>query len=200
MLPGAGERQRCLCYTRGAAGSSFVPSSPFCPGKSVLARWRQREVRCPCLRGEGYQRELSGNVICKLLLPRRELQSVFGRTSATQAFGQLLPITSSLVGAHLDRSLSRSLLGSSRHDITLQKAWDCFANVSEFSGRGAEGEVAGALPQTLADTDNSCTELKVLADWWCQSGTGNTIYSPVSICVQQRLQNNGPDSVVCQKE
>lgn len=158
-----------------------------------------REVRCPCLRGQGYQRELSGDVICKLLLPRRELQSVFVCTSATQAYGQLLPITSSLVGAHLDRSLSRSLLGSSRHNISLQKVWDCFANVSEFSGRGAEGEVAGALPQTLADTDNSCTELKVLADWWCQSGTGNTIYGPVSICVQQRLQNNGPDWVVFKK-
>lgn len=32
----------------------------------------------PCLSGEGYQSELLGDVICKLLLPRRGLQNVSG--------------------------------------------------------------------------------------------------------------------------
>lgn len=99
MLPSAAERRSCPLCPRGAASSSLIPSSPFCPGKPALARWRQREVWCPRLCGEWYQRELSGDVIRKLLLPRRDLQSSFGRSSATQAHGHSYP--SRAVGARL---------------------------------------------------------------------------------------------------
>jgi len=204
MLPSAEEHERCLHCTGGAVGSSFVPSS-LCPGKCALARWRRREVRCPCLCGEGYWRDLSGDGICELLLPRSDSQRAFGHSSATQAYGQLPPIASSLVGAHLKQwwrvteqvpsgVLKVTISHCRKCDIGLQML------VGAMAGEQREKSLSGTAPRALADTDNSCTELQVLGDWHCQSLTGNTIYGPGSIWVQKWLQNNGPDSVERQEE
>lgn len=116
----------------------------------------------------------------------------------------MVTIMSSLAGAplkhwwkvveHIASGVLKALCHSAENETVLQML------VSSLAGEQTEVSQSDTAPQTLAGTDSSCAELQVLAGWYSQSVTGNAFFGPVSIWVQERLQNNGSDSALYQEK